>query len=185
MLKWYLLSRRRNLQLREGKRRHVTNWRNESWPGVVFVLRANCAQNQTSFQHFQTLTSMLSNSCQQVSLCICVGKNQTSQMVANFSTCDLTAAPLISLSLNILMAPKFRLFSVDTCSDSWYEVHHLSAIPRKKTPGMRKVVTRAMSTMFLSSTEFTKRAQLTHSDLGPVSSILGWRTKLFSTFTVF
>ena len=94
------------MQLREGKRRHVTNWRNESWPGVVFVLRANCAQNQTSFQRFQTLTSMLSNSCQQVSLCICVGKNQTSQMVANFSTCDLTAAPLISLSLNIWMAPK-------------------------------------------------------------------------------
>ena len=110
VLKWYILPRQRHLQLREGKRRHVTNWRNKRWPGVVFVLRANCAQNQTSFQRFQTLTAMLSNSCQQVSLCICVGKNQTSQMVSNFSTCDLTAAPLISLSLNILMAPKFRLF---------------------------------------------------------------------------
>ena len=105
------MPRQKNLQLREGKRRHVTNWRNESWPGVVFVLRANCAQNQTSFQH-QTLTSMLSNSCQQVSLCICAGKNQTSQMVANLSTCYLTAAPLFSLSLNIRMAPKFRLFLV-------------------------------------------------------------------------
>ena len=81
----------------------VTNWRNENWPGVVFVLRVNCAQNQTSFQRFQTLTSMLSNTCQQVTLCICAGKNQTSQMVANLSTCYLTAAPLFSLSLNIRM----------------------------------------------------------------------------------
>ena len=98
MLKSYILPRRRHLQLREGKRRHVTNWRNKRWPGVVFVLRANCAQNQTSFQRFQTLTSMLSNSCQQVTLCICAGKNQTSQMVANFSTCYLTAAPLFFIS---------------------------------------------------------------------------------------
>ena len=112
VLKWYILPRQRHLQLREGKRRHVTNWRNKRWPGVVFVLRANCAQNQTSFQRFQTLISMLSNSCQQVSLCIFVGKNQTSQMLLNFSTCYLTAAPLFSLSLNIRMAPKFRLFLV-------------------------------------------------------------------------
>ena len=39
-------------------------------------------------------------------------------------------------------------------------------------PGTRKVVTEAIFSMSSSSTESTKRAQLTHWDFGPVSSIL-------------
>ena len=48
----------------------------------------------------------------------------------------------------------------------------LIAMPRKKMPGTRKVVTEAIFSMSSSSTESTKRAQLTHWDFGPVSSIL-------------
>ena len=51
-------------------------------------------------------------------------------------------------------------------------VQDLIAMPRKKMPGTRKVVTEAIFSMSSSSTESTKRAQLTHWDFGPVSSIL-------------